>query len=72
MTKTAAEGAMMEVFVARCNVDRFVLMLAEATDPKEIDTVEMLLMNEQRILEDALRRKWLIYEAGTRDLSVRL
>ena len=47
-------------------------MLAEATDPKEIDTLEMLLMNEQRILEDALRRKWLIYEAGTRDLAVRL
>jgi len=37
-------------------------MLAEATDPKEIDTLEMLLMNEQRILEDALRRKWLNHD----------
>jgi hypothetical protein len=66
LTKTAAEGVVMEVFVARCNVDRFISMLAEATDPQEICTLELLLMNEQRILEEALRRKWLIHEADTR------
>jgi hypothetical protein len=64
LTKTAAEGVVMEVFVARCNVHRFIRMLADATDPKEIGTLEMLLMNEQQILEEALRRKWLIHEAG--------
>jgi hypothetical protein len=57
---TGQGGGTMEVFVARCNVDRFIRMLAEATDPKEIDTLQMLLMNEQQILEEAIQRKWLI------------
>ena len=55
----------MEVFVAQCNIDRFTRLLAEATDPQEIRTLNLLLMNEQQFLEEATRRKWLIYQAGT-------
>jgi hypothetical protein len=43
-------GAIMELFVSRCNIDKFAALLAKATEPMDICTLELLLMEEQQQL----------------------
>jgi hypothetical protein len=58
--ETAGPKGDHESIFAQSNVDRFTRLLAEATDPQEIGTLKLLLMNELQFLEEAILRKWLI------------
>lgn len=42
----------MEVFILQCNIAKFTAMLATATDPMDICTLELLLMEEQQRLKE--------------------
>lgn len=44
----------MDLFVSRCNIDKFTAMLAVATDPMDICTLELLLMEEKQHMREMI------------------